>query len=613
MRFEKLESIAIAPAAFVPVTASAALSLGLLGALLIIPSQLLVPAFAQTKPAVELEGAIAKEQVDGDLRTAIAIYLKISADTSASRDVRAKALLHLAACYEKLGQQARKLYEQIVRDFADQPAAAQARAWLARYSTRQVSALKEMKPERLTANTPELTIETAAISPDGKSIAYSDPLGIHVRSVATGETRLVPGTRDHMLVQWMPDGNSLQTHLQDAATGTTMIVSLQGGTPAPALNDPFVGSPDRAHRALVSADHRQLSIQDANGENSRVQWRAASGITLDQLQWSPNGTQIAVLSSKDNGQGGQGASTLELIEIGSRRKNVLIPAERNLELGSIVWPSQNRVIVAIDEELGVNQYDSNLWEIRLNGDGAMAAGGLRRLTAWTDFPIRSGSLSADGKRLVFIRSFQQRDVYVAPLEAGGTRMGTPRRLTLDLGDDYPTDWTRDSKTVILTSSRNGPPAIFRQDLDKQTADQIVVMPRKSGNQLVARVTPDGNSVLFRNWDPTKKIAQLMRAPIGGGTPEAVTNAENVGNNYRCASAGVCVMAQRQGLEFIVSELDPVKGKGREIYRARQVENLWLSPDGKWIADTSESRLARPRSFSGRSRRAQSPGRFRCVE
>ncbi len=98
----------------------------------LLASRLLVPAaFAQTRPAVELEGAIAKEQVDGDLKSAIGIYQKIAADDSAPRDVRAKALLHLAGCYEKLGQQAQAVYQQIVREFADQPAATQARARLA--------------------------------------------------------------------------------------------------------------------------------------------------------------------------------------------------------------------------------------------------------------------------------------------------------------------------------------------------------------------------------------------------------------------------------------------------------------------------------------------------
>jgi hypothetical protein len=88
------------------------------------------PLHAQTRPAVELQAAITEEQVDGDLKTAIAAYQKIPADKAAPRDVRAKALPHLAGCYEKLGQQAKGVYRQIVKDFGDQPAA-QARTRLA--------------------------------------------------------------------------------------------------------------------------------------------------------------------------------------------------------------------------------------------------------------------------------------------------------------------------------------------------------------------------------------------------------------------------------------------------------------------------------------------------
>jgi Tol biopolymer transport system component len=92
------------------------------------------PAAAQSAPVaagVRLEAGIEKEDVDGDLKSAMDIYQKIAADASAPRDVRAKALLRLAGCEEKLGKQARQVYEQIVRDYSDQPAAAQARTRLA--------------------------------------------------------------------------------------------------------------------------------------------------------------------------------------------------------------------------------------------------------------------------------------------------------------------------------------------------------------------------------------------------------------------------------------------------------------------------------------------------
>jgi TolA-binding protein len=81
---------------------------------------------------VELEAAIAKEQSNGDLKAAVAAYQKVAGNTAAPREVRAKALLHIAGCYEKEEQQqARAVYQQIVRDYADQPAAKQASAKLA--------------------------------------------------------------------------------------------------------------------------------------------------------------------------------------------------------------------------------------------------------------------------------------------------------------------------------------------------------------------------------------------------------------------------------------------------------------------------------------------------
>lgn len=86
---------------------------------------------ASLAAGVRLQAGIEKEDVDGDLPAAIEIYKRIAADKSAPREVRARALLQLAGCDEKLGKQAKQLYEQILHDYADQPAAAQARKRLA--------------------------------------------------------------------------------------------------------------------------------------------------------------------------------------------------------------------------------------------------------------------------------------------------------------------------------------------------------------------------------------------------------------------------------------------------------------------------------------------------
>src|SRR5579864_3578806 len=89
---------------------------------------------AQKPQAAEtlLQTAIKKEVVDGDLNAAIQQYKAIVSKFAKERALVAGALVHMAECYQKLGDsQSRKIYEQIVRDYGDQKeAVATARAHL---------------------------------------------------------------------------------------------------------------------------------------------------------------------------------------------------------------------------------------------------------------------------------------------------------------------------------------------------------------------------------------------------------------------------------------------------------------------------------------------------
>src|ERR1043166_6197135 len=88
--------------------------------------------FAQGSPELELKAAMHKEQVQGDLKGAIAAYQKIVEQHGKNRALVAKALLQMAECHQKLGDaESRKIYERVVRDYADQnEAVAAARARL---------------------------------------------------------------------------------------------------------------------------------------------------------------------------------------------------------------------------------------------------------------------------------------------------------------------------------------------------------------------------------------------------------------------------------------------------------------------------------------------------
>ncbi len=78
------------------------------------------PAIAQ-KPEENFQNGLIKEEGEGELLEAIDIYAEVAEDESAERSLRAKALLHIGLCYEKLGkQEARNAYRKIISQFPEQ-------------------------------------------------------------------------------------------------------------------------------------------------------------------------------------------------------------------------------------------------------------------------------------------------------------------------------------------------------------------------------------------------------------------------------------------------------------------------------------------------------------
>ena len=62
-------------------------------------------------------------------------------------------------------------------------------AWFGWQRTRT---LPELKQEQLTENSNESPVESGAISPDGRYLAYSDVHGMHIKLIETGETQDIP-------------------------------------------------------------------------------------------------------------------------------------------------------------------------------------------------------------------------------------------------------------------------------------------------------------------------------------------------------------------------------------------------------------------------------------
>src|SRR5687768_3632391 len=74
-----------------------------------------IPAAQSQTAAALYQEALYLEDIKGDLPAAIAAYKSIVERHGGVRPIAAKALLQLAACYEKLGRsEAKQAYERII-------------------------------------------------------------------------------------------------------------------------------------------------------------------------------------------------------------------------------------------------------------------------------------------------------------------------------------------------------------------------------------------------------------------------------------------------------------------------------------------------------------------
>jgi hypothetical protein len=278
---------------------------------------------AQSRDEVALRAAIETKTIKGNLKAAVAELQVLS--SSHDRRVAATALLHLAECYQTLGQaDAQTVYARIVREYADQTAAvAVART---RLKPQQTGPLPN-EPRRVCSGCVGDKIKDFTLSPDARWVGYTagDGIGrsydddLMIRDLTTGEvTRLVdvPRTDSARFAArraiWAPDLKQIAYFYRDTDVpgvgdrSQLRVVSSQPGSQPRTLVDnpdlryvfPTAWSPD-GRSILVMAGHRDFTWQLA--------WVSASTgamTVLKSLNWqfdefgngpelSPDGRYIA--------------------------------------------------------------------------------------------------------------------------------------------------------------------------------------------------------------------------------------------------------------------------------------------------------------------------------
>jgi serine/threonine protein kinase len=483
---------------------------------------------------------------------------------------------------------------------------ASAAFWFGRRQARSPAALPEIKLRQLTSNSSENGAAGGAISPDGKYLAYADRVGMHLKLIETGETQTIPQPDEvksnwvaWQIAAWFPDGTRF---LADAyrqrgdttnrnSQGTSVwIVSVSGGPPHK-LRDEAAGGSVSPDGSLVGFEtnpgrlgDREIWIMKPDGQQPRKVFDIDENGSISGLTWSPDGQRVIYV--REDGTHDNIVFVSGDLQGGPR--TTIRPPSDPKRIGALSLLPDGRMIYSMDEPGFM--YACNLWQIRMDPRLTEFIGKPERVTNIAGFCAMPSNATSDGKRLAFFEWRPNTNIYVADLEAGGTRVTTPTRLTSEQSWNEPFGWTADSKAVLFDSNRRTDAMVlFKQPLDQETAEPI--MPISKDEDLGGEcVSPEGSWVFYGVTSNDKSPGKLMRVPITGGSPELVLTADMDGGP-RCAKfpATLCAIAERSAdrNQLVFTAFDSVNGRGQKLAEwntEATSDYYWdLSPDGTRIA------------------------------
>jgi DNA-binding winged helix-turn-helix (wHTH) protein/Tol biopolymer transport system component len=451
--------------------------------------------------------------------------------------------------------------------------------------------------QRITSNSPEAPVEHAVVSPDGKYLAYSDPTGLYLRVIASGETHRwdVPKDFIGLPASWFPEGTHLLVARLDGPTPSLWKLSLFGAAPRKLIDNagPASVSPDGTRIAFTTTppnSGNELWVMGADGSNARKIAEASppegpthSDGAIVSPAWSPNSRRIACI---EHHWFAAFAPLTDISSVWTRDADGgdLQVILRDASLGwALSWAPDGRILFVSRANTAAERADEEVHSIRVDEQTGKAIGQPQLVTSGMG-SIGGITVTSDGKRLVLWRQNSQEQAFISEFEASERKWKTPRRLTLDANGNIATAWLSDSRTVLFASNRNGTWTLFKQAIDEMTAHVLVEGP----SIFFPRLSADGAQVLYLSQtdpDDPSVPKSLMRLPITGGPPQLVLRDVALGN-YQCARlpSTLCIGSKIEKDGVILFSFDPLRGIGREIGKLNGPLQDWsLSPDGKTLA------------------------------
>ena len=406
-----------------------------------------------------------------------------------------------------------------------------------------------LKIERLTDSGQS---SSAAISPDGKYVAYTQMFkgrySIWIRQLTTNtNSEIVPPTDDIVGMAFSHSGEYLYFVAGDPSA--LYRVSLFGDVPVKVLErleGKFSLSPDDSRIAFIRVStnsngqqEHALMISNSDGANESKLLSRQYPDKLDAPVWSPDGESI-VCAYGNSAAGNQGMSLVEVRVVdGSTRE---LSSEKFFNIAKIMWLPQKTGLImsAAKKSEGYRQ----LWRVSYpslqfteisaglssfadlsltrNGDKIVASQSTRAFDLWVGATRESENLkkvtavmdkfcwTPDGRLVYSLNTIGNVDLWV--MRPDGQEQ---KQLTLNSATNDAPTVTPDGRYIIFISNRAGAFQVWRMQIDG--SDPVPLT--SGGGKNFPGISPDGKWVLYNTTDDW----QLWRVSIAGGEPARLSD------------------------------------------------------------------------------------------
>lgn len=381
------------------------------------------------------------------------------------------------------------------------------------------------QPLQLTRLTHTGKVWRAAISPDGKYVAYvtqeTDKQSLWVRQVATAaNVQIVPPAEAlYWGLAFSRDGDHVYFVRAESKIGTSIFEVAVLGGPITRLvesaDSTFAVSPDGKQFAYVRTEEEQneaaliVANADGSGERTLVTRRAPDFFYThwDGIAWSPDGRTIACQAGSTDAGGFYRNVVAVHVEDGSEKP---ITTKRWKWISGLAWLANGSglFLSASDQSAG---WDSRqIWQI------TYPDGEARRIT--NDLSGYMGlSLTADAATVLTVQQTTASRMWIVP----GSDARQARPLTT--GDSDGQDgiaWTPDGR-IVYTSRASGRDDQHLWIVNSDGNNQKPITTN-SGVHEEPAVSADGRYIVYSSREPDDLSANIWRIDIDGRNPKQLT-------------------------------------------------------------------------------------------